>query len=90
MANRLKLTIVISFVLLFCTKHNYHPRLIEYLKAEKDLRTRIAEEQGLEDSIKVLQQKYNIDLDEELAKLRENPEDWIEVLKELRESKIGK
>ena len=89
--SKLKIKIlIILFVLVVvitCTKSDYNPNLVEYIKAEKELRSRITEEQGLSDSIKILQQKHNIDLEEELSKLSDNPEDWIKLLKDLKIAK---
>jgi hypothetical protein len=70
-----------------CVKNEYNPRLVEYLRAEQDLRKRVSEEQGLEDSIKVLQRKYNVNLERELSKLNDNPEAWLELIKELKGEK---
>jgi hypothetical protein len=89
--SKLKIKIpIILFVLVVvitCTKSDYNPNLVEYIKDEKELRSRITEEQGLSDSIKILQQKHNIDLEEELSKLSDNPEDWIKLLKDLKIAK---
>ena len=80
--------IIFIFALFFsCVKNEYNPRLVEYLKAEQDLRKRVSEEQGLEDSIKVLQKKYNINLERELSKLNDDPEAWLELIKELKSEK---
>jgi signal recognition particle receptor subunit beta len=86
---QLKIPIIlfVLVVVIACTKSDYNPNLVEYIKAEKELRSRITEEQGLSDSIKILQQKYNIDLEEELSKLSDNPEDWIKLLKDLKIAK---
>lgn len=66
-----------------CSRDNYHLKIVEYLKAERDLRKRVSEEYGLADSIKILQKKYHLNLDKELAKIKDNPEAWIRLLKEL-------
>ncbi len=82
-----KLVIIASAAMLFCTQHNYHPKLVEYLRAEKELRKRVTEEQGLNDSINVLRQKYDIDLEKEFSRIKDNPEAWIELFKELKDEK---
>lgn len=76
--------LLIFTVIITCAKHDYNPKLVEYLKAEKDLRSRVNQEQGLSDSIKILQKEYNIDLEKELSKFKDNPEAWVKLLKELR------
>jgi hypothetical protein len=74
----------VLFTSLSCPKQDYNPELVKYLRAEKELRNRITEEQGLSDSLKRLQKKYNIDLDKELKTLSKNPEAWVKILKELK------
>lgn len=66
-----------------CRK-GYHPRLVEYLKAEQRLRDRISEAKGLSDSLQALQAEFRIDRDKELERLRDDPDQWVEVLKALR------
>jgi len=87
MHSNFKLAIIFIFFSLFCTKHDYNPQLVDYLKAEKDLKKRVSKEQGLSDSIKVLQKKYRIDLEKELSKLKDNPKAWLKLLKELKGEK---
>lgn len=87
MSGNWKLIVIIFATIFFCAQHKYSQKLVEYLKAEKELRKRVTEEQGLSDSIKVLQQKYDIDLDKELSRLRDNPEAWIELFEELKGEK---
>jgi len=86
---QLKIPIILFVlaILIACGQRDYNPNLVEYIKAEKELRSRITAEQGLSDSIKILQQKHNIDLEEELSKLSDNPEDWIKLLKDLKIAK---
>lgn len=79
-----KIFIFIPFLFVVCANKDINPKFVEYLKAEKNLRKRVSEEQGLEDSIKVLQQKYNIDSEKELSKLKNNPKNWIELIKKLK------
>jgi hypothetical protein len=75
--------VVFIFLLFSCTQQKYNPRLLEYLQAEKDLRTRITEDQGLNDSLHVLQQHYKINKEEELSKLKKNPEAWLQLIKDI-------
>lgn len=79
-----RLIFFIVSVMLVCTKQDYNPKLVEYLRKTRELHERLTEQEGLDDSIKVLQRKYKIDLDKELSKLRDDPEGWIKLLKELK------
>ena len=74
---------LISILFFAVCARDYNPKLVEYLKAEKDTRRRIAPAY-LEDSIKVLQKKYHFDPEKELAILQRNPELWIKLIKELQ------
>ena len=76
--------ILISMFILSCTKQDYNPKLIEYLRAEKDLRNRISDKQILSDSINVLQKRYHIDPELELSKLKDNPDAWLKLVRELK------
>jgi hypothetical protein len=77
------LILAVAILFLSCTQRTYDPHLLEYLKAEKDLRTRISEEQGLNDSIRVLQQRYKIHREKALSKLKKNPEEWLRLIKDI-------
>uniref|UniRef100_A0A7C4XEL0 Uncharacterized protein n=1 Tax=candidate division WOR-3 bacterium TaxID=2052148 RepID=A0A7C4XEL0_UNCW3 len=81
------LTLLIFAFFTFCKKAPYSPRLPEYIKAEKELRKDITPEQGLDDSIANLQKKYRIELKRELEKLKNNPESWLRLIKELTDGK---
>lgn len=85
-----KLQMINIFLLIasiFCSNQNYNPHLVEYLRAEMELRKRVSIEQGLEDSINVLQKKYRIDLKKEFARLSDQPQAWYRLIKELRSEK---
>jgi hypothetical protein len=84
---KIPIILFVLAILIDCGQRDYNPKLIEYIEAEKELRSRITEEQGLSDSIKILQQKHNIDLEEELSKLSDNPEEWIKLFKDLKIAK---
>ncbi|MDH4211757.1 MAG: hypothetical protein OEV79_09975 [candidate division WOR-3 bacterium] len=58
--------------------------LAEYLKEEKRLRDSESSEEALQDSLKLLKEKYGIDRDAEIRKLGENPGEWIDLLRELK------
>lgn len=81
--NTRNLILAVAVLFLSCTQQTYDPHLLEYLKAEKDLRTRITEEQGLNDSLRVLQQHYKINKEKELSKLKKNPEAWLQLIKDI-------
>jgi hypothetical protein len=49
--------IALCITTLACTKQDYSPRLVEYLAAEKDLRSRVRIEHGLSDSLQALKKK---------------------------------
>lgn len=76
--------ILISIFILSCTKQDYNPKLIEYLRAEKDLRNKISDKQILSDSINVLQKRYHLDPELELSKLKDNPDAWLKLVRELK------
>jgi hypothetical protein len=78
---------VLIFLLLCCTKHDYNPRLVDYLKAAKDLSARVTQENGLDDSTRVLQKKYKIDLEKELTRLHDNPQAWLTLFEEMHGEK---
>lgn len=75
---------ILIFLLPYCTKHDYNPRLVDYLKTAKDLSARVTRENGLDDSTKVLQKKYEIDFEKELTKLHDNPQAWLTLFEELQ------
>ncbi len=78
------LSITIAVIFLSCTREARNPHLVEYLREERRLRKRIDEKEGLSDSIAILQQRYNIDIEKEISKLNDNPDAWLELLEELK------
>ena len=74
--------IVQTFLVCSCGQYKY-TAFVEYLRAERDLRARISDQQELQDSIVSLQNKYNIDPEKEIAKLNTNEKVWISFLMEL-------
>jgi len=74
---------MIPVVCLTCTKEHHTHQLAAYLKEERELRKRVDENEGLNDSITNLQQRYNIDVEKEISKLNDNPEVWLRLLEEL-------
>jgi hypothetical protein len=78
----------LGLLCLFCGRaDNYHPRLKEYLIAERRLRMDITEEQGLEDSLRVLKKRFKLDIDKELAALENKPLAWLRMIKDLKGGK---
>ncbi len=67
---------------------NYNPRLPAYLKAEKELRSRVTSEQGLDDSISLLVKKFKIKPEKEIAGLKDKPRAWLSLIDELLDKKI--
>lgn len=78
-----KSTIFIIVLLFFvcCSRNSYNPKLVDYLKAERELRKNIPQNQGLEDSLVVLKQRFKIDINKEIEKLNGKPELWVKLLK---------
>jgi hypothetical protein len=79
--------IILLAAITACVRTAPSPRLIQYLKAERELRQRVQSEPSKTDSIKVLQRQYHVDPDRELARLGGNPERWGALLKELKGGK---
>ncbi|OGC41659.1 hypothetical protein A2Y85_04055 [candidate division WOR-3 bacterium RBG_13_43_14] len=82
-----KVTLLIIFVLQLisltnCTRYNYQ-RFVEYLKAEKQLRANTINEQELQDKIAALRKNYKIDPENEIAKLSDHGQLWVEFLMDL-------
>jgi len=84
MVNIFKITVITIIIIIGCARENYNPRLPEYLRAERDLRQRVNEEDGLTDSIKVLQQRYKINLEKEFSRMQSHPKAWLKLLEELK------
>ncbi|MBN2621009.1 hypothetical protein JXB22_07960 [candidate division WOR-3 bacterium] len=68
-------------------KKNIDPKFIEYLKAEQGLRARLANSSVLDDSLVSLEERFGINREAELEFLKNNPEQWVVVLKALRNEK---
>jgi hypothetical protein len=79
--------IILLAAITACARTAPSPRLIKYLKAERELRQRVQSEPLKTDSIKVLQRQYHVDPGRELARLGGNPERWGTLLKELKGGK---
>lgn len=75
------------FIFLSCSKKNSYEGLIEYIKAERDLRSRIGQIHGIEDSVKVLSEKHGIDLSKSYNDLIDHPEAWVDILQALKNEK---
>jgi hypothetical protein len=70
--------------IVFCGRHGQTDRFSEYLKAAKDIRTRLDDPQVLEDSLRTQREKYGIDLEREFSRLRDDPSEWIPLLRTLK------
>ena len=70
-----------------CSRKISHDKLIEYIQAEKALRSRIGEVRGIEDSVQVLSKEYGINLTESFIDLVDHPEAWVEIIKALKDEK---
>ena len=70
-----------------CSRKPTHDNLIKFIKAEKALRSRVGQAQGIEDSLKALREKHGIDTNISYADLIDEPDAWVDILNEL---KIGK
>lgn len=81
------ITFTLFFTYLKCSKKDSHDRLIEYIKAEKALRSRIGQVRGIEDSVKILSKDYGISLREYYIDLVDHPEAWVEIIQALKNEK---
>ena len=70
-----------------CSGTTLSPRLVSYLKAEKNLRIRIAPGESQADSLFNLRRKYHINPELAIARLHGNPELWDKLFKELKSAK---
>ena len=89
-AKRLGTSICIIFCLPFilsCHKPDRIAILAEFLKEEKRLRENESSVQVLRDSLKILEEKYKIDRDAELRKLADDPNEWVNLLRELKRAR---
>ena len=75
----------IIFFTVFCCGHKseYNPKLVDYLKAERELRKHINQSDILQDSLQILQKSFKINPEKELKKLENNPDIWVKLLKEI-------
>lgn len=79
--------LVLSILLFGCTKKKAASRFVEYIQAEKALIGRIGQKQGIEDSVKVLRKKYDLDLEQVFTELADEPEIWLDLLQDLKNGK---
>jgi hypothetical protein len=71
-------------VIVFCSQKDKTSRFSEYLRAAKDLRTRIDDPRVFRDSLKAIQKEYGIDEAQEFSRLRGDPSEWIVLLRKLK------
>ncbi len=76
------LTLICFTLLINCQPDNQR-NFIEYLKAEKQIRSSVNDQQELHNKIAELQERYKIDPEAEIAKLNRNEKQWVIFLTEL-------
>ena len=74
---------LVLILLLVCAQKNINRRFVEYLQQEKALRQKILNENALSDSLEALQKRFNIDRAQQLARVSDNPENWLFLLEAL-------
>lgn len=79
--------IILSILLFGCTKKKSSSRFVEYIQTEKALIGRIGQEQGIEDSVKALREKYGLDPKYVFTELVDEPEVWLDILQDLKDGK---
>lgn len=86
--SRLRITcIFLYFFSLFtisCRSHDRISVFADCLKEEKRLRDHENDPEALRDSLALLYEKYGIDRDAEIQHVGENPDAWIQLLKDLK------
>jgi hypothetical protein len=75
---------LVLFFAVSCKGPDRTTRLADFLKQQKRLRDDIQDSTVLEDSLRKLQKKYSIDIQDEFSRLRKNPQDWPVFLRKLR------
>ena len=74
---------LVLILLSVCAQKNIDRRFVEYLQHEKALRQKILNENALSDSLEALQKRFNIDRAQQLARVSDNPENWLFLLEAL-------
>jgi hypothetical protein len=72
------------FVFPVCTPKSDNDNFVSYLKAEHALRKKSDQEFDLTDSLKTLRAHYVIDMERAIARLNQEPEEWIKLFKKLQ------
>lgn len=65
-------------------KEGVDPAFVEYLRAEQGLRDRLSNSPALSDSLAALEERLGVNRKGELEYLKSNPEQWVVLLKALR------
>lgn len=73
--------IPLFLLFVFCSTNDFNPVLVDYIRAEREMKKKIPQNQGLDDSLIALQKRLKIDVDKELKKVKNRPELWIKLLK---------
>ncbi|MCX7995485.1 MAG: hypothetical protein N3A65_06930 [candidate division WOR-3 bacterium] len=74
------LFIFLAIFLLSCSKGDINPRLVDYIKAERELRKKISQDKGLEDSLTAMKKRLKLNKDKELKQLEDRPDLWVKFL----------
>jgi len=74
---------LIVILLSVCARKGIDRRFVTYLQQEKALRQKILNENALSDSLEALQKRFNIDRAQQLARVSDNPENWLFLLEAL-------
>ncbi|KPK70734.1 hypothetical protein AMJ87_08340 [candidate division WOR_3 bacterium SM23_60] len=72
-----------ALLLVVCARERIDRRLVAYLQQERTVRQKVQDEQTLSDSLKALQKRFNVDRAQQLARVSDNPEDWLYLLEAL-------
>lgn len=74
---------LVLILLSVCAQKGIDRRFVAYLQHEKALRQKIHDENVLSDSLEALQKKFDIDRGQLLARVSNNPENWLFLLEAL-------
>ena len=77
------LCLCIALLIVFCGNKDNTERLATYLQEEKRLREKLLAPTVLDDSLKILKQRYRININEEWSRLDRDPNEWVTLLRKL-------
>ncbi len=67
-----------------CRRAEETSRFAEYLKEEKRIREEVHDRSALQDSLRAMQKRYALDIDKEISRLFDQPEQWPLLLRTLK------